>query len=744
MNNIARRALLLVLLGLSLSLFAASPERLIGGTVSTPAPNSRGGVVVATDGTDFFVVWADYRSPDEGSVVGTRVTREGRVLDPLGIRIATAPGGTTPPHIAWDGGAYLVVWAAPVYGNGIFQNDFAVHAARIDSDGRFVMQPHVVAEHAMTANSNAIASNGNVSVIPYRAYQYPYENRIVALDRDGNTLRHESLPAAGIPQVLIAATPSRFLVAWSSPWGLQHEDEILAVELTGDGHLLAGAPVRVGFGIEPAIGTDGTRFLIVSSTVDPELGRWTVQARVVDPGLTIGAVQTLITGYEIIATPILWRNGRYEVLVNRRPQPSAPFEATSIDVDTDGHAIGTRTRDRTGRAATNGTDVLVAFGGAVSTTTWPQLFAAVYRGNSTAADVEELLSWSGNGHTNPVIAASAAGHLVAWNEESGVYFTRVDTAGNSLDGRGVPIAPKSAGPAGFGVRATFDGTNYVVAWIENDAVGVRWIAPATGATVAEVRVPATVWAMALAASHDATYVVFADERLRVIRIPHATRTPDPVPLAISPEDMPIDAPAAAWNGSTLLVVWNEMFYPIADPPIAIAKNTLGARVTAGLSLLDPAPLFLATIGEGGWAQPGAPSVASNGDDWLVVTDLGGRDILARRVLHDGTVAGNGAEKIASGSGPVVTWDGTRYAVGWKDGANVFLGAVSPTSVPALTRQTLVTANIAPSALSIAPAANGEAAVTYTKLSFRPEHSGVERTFLRFMDYGAPRGRVIRK
>jgi hypothetical protein len=230
-----------------------------------------------------------------------------------------------------------------------------------------------------------------------------------------------------------------------------------------------------------------------------------------------------------------------------------------------------------------------------------------------------------------------------------------------------------------------------------------------------------------------------------VRIPHATRTPDPGSLIVSPEHMMVDSPAAAWNGSSLLVVWNENIVPPGSPPIYYPLRTVAARVTGSLALLDPAPLVVAETEENHWDRIlGAPSVASNGDDWLVVVDIGARDILARRVRSDGAAEGNGPERIAAGGAPVAAWDGTSYSVAWKDASNVRLAAVPAEGAPVAARQTLVATHAAPSALSIAPARNQEVAVIYTKVSYRPEHTGVERTFLRFMDFTTLRGRVVRR
>lgn len=440
---------------------------------------------------------------------------------------------------------------------------------------------------------------------------------------------------------------------------------------------------------------------------------------------------------------VLWRAGRYEVDYFR--YGPTQIEAFATELDADGHLVATHKRDKPGfEAATNGSDVLVIFGAEVSTSTHLQLFAALYRGNAAVAEAHELLSWSGNAHTNPVVAASAHGHLVAWYEESGVYFTRVDAQGHSLDGRGVLLAPK-----GHGVRVTFDGTNYVAAWIEEGGFGVRRIAPATGATVAEVHVPQEVWSgLAVAASPEATYVVAARHRLFVTRIPHATNVPEPMPVAVSPEEKDVAAPAAAWNGFELLVTWNETVWTHSDPPFPLALKVLAARVTANLGLLNFEPLVVGETDGDGFRGFGPPSIASDGDDWLIVADfgtmIGEKDVLARRVRHDGVLEGNAMVRIAGGANPAVTWDGTRYAVAWKDGETVRLGAIAPSGTPAATRQTVVATNAGPGTISVAPAASGEAAVAYTKLSFLPQHTGVERTFLRFMDYGLPRGRAVRR
>lgn len=751
MNNIARRLPLLLLLSIAFSALASSPEVLVGESTSRPAANGRYSPSIATDGDGFLVAWSDDRA-GSGSVMATRVTREGRIVDPLGIRIVTVPGWVTEPQVVWDGSAYLVVWTVrdqADYGLDIF-------AARIAPDGGVVMQPRLIVEDGFTDSGRYLASNGTVSVIAYLS-DAP---RIMVLDRDGNTLRSEQVsPLSYVDDLTVVAGTSRFVVAWNSNPGYQIEDEVVeAIALTASGRII-GSPVTVGPGGYPAIGTDGTRFTIVSEK-DNGWQEVLLLGRTFNQDLEpLGGQHTLFSDRRFDDTHVLWVGNHYEVVTVKRVSGGVN-ELVSVALDGNGKPQGSvRSRGQFFgepiverlAAATNGIDVLVVR----ATRSTPagvglQIFSQLYPSNTVVPPVPTLVSWSGNAHRAPDIASSASGSMVAWVEDGGLFATRVDRNGNSLDGRGIAL---STFPYGR-VRVAFDGTNYVVAWRDQNAVGVRYIAPLTGATVAEAQVPVEGWAdLALATSPDATYLVFADSRVRVTRIPSATHTPDPVPLTVSPEDMPIGYPAAAWNGSTLLVTWTEEYVSSrTSPPIWISRNVYAARVSAGLSLLDPSPLLLATTRSSDGAPTealGPPSVASDGTDWLVATTFQHENIIARRVTRDGRVKGNAPVIIGDGTSPAVAWDGTRYAIAWKEGNNqqltraLVLGAVPATGPLTVTRSVPVSQGTATSAPAIATTGNGESAVVYTKVSFLPQHAAVERSFLRVMDF-IQRGRVLRR
>jgi hypothetical protein len=753
MNNICRTAqALVVALLLTLSAFASSPEHLVGGTVPAPAASDRYAPAAASDGADFFVVWSDDRA-STGAVIGTRVTREGRILDPLGIRIAEVPGRADEPQVVWDGEAYLVVWGAverDLTNLGIF-------AARVAPDGTIVMPPRRILEEGLLDPGRYLASNGTVSVIA----SYLSDLQIVVLDRQGNPVHRETIASGNVRGPAVAAGTSRFVVTWKANPGYDRQNDIVkAVSLTSSGHV-TGDPVTVGHGEHPAIATDGTRFTIAYEK-NQDWQQFVLHSRTLDRDLNpVGAERSLLTSRQIEDAQILWLGSHYEVTAVQH-STSGGDEIVSIRVDSNGNPQQP-VRPRGAKLAytywqrvsnaTNGSDVLIARTGYGPPQVGLQIYAQLHPNNAPAAKGGPmLLSWSGNAHRDPVIAASPSSYAAAWVENDGAYFTRVDGNGNSLHGRGIRLSTFYYAV----IRVAFDGTNYVVAWRDDEFIGVRYISPANGATVAELHVPVMGWVnLALATTPDATYLAYADTQVRVVRIPSATHTADPVPLAVSPDEMSVDHPALAWNGSDLLVTWTEEYlYPRADPPLVVSVNVYGARVTAGLSLLDPAPLHIAQSTEEERADFDPPSVASNGTDWLVVTSRNSENVIARRVLASGTLEGNEPESFGEGFAPAVAWDGIRYAVTWKEGLfrsyeyerehPLVLAAVPGSGPLTATNRTSVARLPVTSAPSIAPAGLGQSAIIYTRTSFLPQHAGVQRSFFRMMDFTERRARAVRR
>ena len=86
---------------------------------------------VAFDGTNYLVVWQDYRHSASADIYGARVSQAGIVLDSVGFSIAAASLSQTYPQVAFDGTNYLVVWQDN-RNNSNYPN---IYGARVSQEG---------------------------------------------------------------------------------------------------------------------------------------------------------------------------------------------------------------------------------------------------------------------------------------------------------------------------------------------------------------------------------------------------------------------------------------------------------------------------------------------------------------------------------------------------------------------------------------------------------------------------------
>lgn len=141
---------------------------------------------------------------------------------------------------------------------------------------------------------------------------------------------------------------------------------------------------------------------------------------------------------------------------------------------------------------------------------------------------------------------------------------------------------------------------------------------------------------------------------------------DPV---ISPEiatDVPVAvspaatqaAPSVASNGDAWLVVWSD----------SRSLDVRGVRVSSSGAVLDPLGIDVSESAD----TDGAPIVASNGTDYLVAwtqTDIGSPDLYARRVGATGELTSPPFVLAASAYSqfrPSIASNGTDYLVAWED------------------------------------------------------------------------------
>jgi hypothetical protein len=85
---------------------------------------------LAANGPTALVVWSDYRHSSTSSrIYGSRVTDEGSVLDPAGLRLCTFNSNQSAPTLAANGLDYLVAWADARNGTAYTPDIYAAHVA---------------------------------------------------------------------------------------------------------------------------------------------------------------------------------------------------------------------------------------------------------------------------------------------------------------------------------------------------------------------------------------------------------------------------------------------------------------------------------------------------------------------------------------------------------------------------------------------------------------------------------------
>ncbi|UCF81157.1 MAG: hypothetical protein JSV08_01680, partial [Acidobacteriota bacterium] len=109
---------------------------------------------VASNGTDYFVAWQDHRGASY-DIYGARVTSAGAVLDSAGIAVSTAANDQVASSVASNGTDYFVAWHDFRSGN------YDIYGARVASDGTVLDPGGIAVSTAASAQYRpAAASNG--------------------------------------------------------------------------------------------------------------------------------------------------------------------------------------------------------------------------------------------------------------------------------------------------------------------------------------------------------------------------------------------------------------------------------------------------------------------------------------------------------------------------------------------------------------------------------------------------------
>jgi hypothetical protein len=228
-----------------------SPPRLI-----SQAANSESQADVAFDGSNYFVVWADVRN-GESNIHGAWVDRSGHVLNPEGLRISRATGGQSDPRVAASGTDLLVVWSDYRASSGAPD----IYAARVLRDGTVLEPDGIPLATGSSLQGNArVASDGTDYLVVWTDLQIPPSSIMGTFVRGGKAGTAFTLASqGGNPAVAFQGTS--YLTVWGA------NNDILGLRLDRSGGVLDPAPLGIsqaaGSQMNPALASNGKGFLAV-------------------------------------------------------------------------------------------------------------------------------------------------------------------------------------------------------------------------------------------------------------------------------------------------------------------------------------------------------------------------------------------------------------------------------------------------------------------------------------------------
>jgi hypothetical protein len=441
------------------------------------APNDQYYPTLAFDGTNYLVVWGDYRSESSWDIYGARVNPGGVVLDSSGIAISSEANSQGSPVVEFDGTNYLVVWQDDRGGSS------DIYGARVSTEGT-VLDSSGVAISAAANNQSfpAVVFDGTNYFVAWTDSRGGgldiYGARVnvdgVVFDSSGIAISTAN-DSQGSPAVGLGS--ANHLVVWGDFRNGEYSD-CYGARVSMEGVVLdsSGVAISTAANIQnhPAVAFDGANYLTVWT--DYRSGSsWDIYgARVSMEGALLDS-----TGIEISTaandqeSPAIAFDGTYYLVVWQDDRSGgSDIYATRVStggivLDASGIAIST--------AANGQSSPAVGFDGVNYLVVWSDsrsgdldVYGARVSMECAVLDASGIaISTASNGQRSPSVAFDGVNYLAVWEDlrnggYSNVYCARVSTEGVVLDASGIAISiatNRQHFPA-----VGFDGTNYLVVW----------------------------------------------------------------------------------------------------------------------------------------------------------------------------------------------------------------------------------------------------------------------------------------
>ena len=667
--------------------------------VSIPQLREQEDPSITFDGTNYFVVWSDYRSAPYSStyydIYGTRVSQDGKILDPGGIAICTAASNQAYPKVAFNGTEYLVAWEDRR--DGVSGNYWDIYGARVSTTGN-VLDPDGIALCTEGGDQRdvSIATDGLNFLVAWddgRNNNFSVDLYGTRVDGGGNVLDPSGIAICSKDQQQqrssIAFDGNNYMVVWEDSRTAANWSDIYAARVSTGGIVLDTAGIEIHTGLRsdwfPSIAFDGTNYLIVWCHSDSTLygSRITTDGNVLNTVLIDDSPTPRFSkvSYDGTNYLVVWED-----------IASAESHIYGKRVSSDGILIDSNpivlSNSDEGRrpsiAVSNGTDHLVVWMDFRSQlTTYSEIYGSRINLDGNVLDPSGILiSRYINPQNTPAVAFDGTNYLIVWQD-----YRNVTTTGYDIYGARVAPNGSILDPSGFAIctaikhqwqpSVAFDGTNYLVTWddqrnFSHKIYGARVSAAGNVLDTAGIEISIGAgqkYNTALAFDGTNYFVVWEDGRnstydleIYGARVSTAGNVldPDGINLFVSVYDQV--KPAVAFDGINYLVVWQDDYH----------ENIDGVRVNTSGTVLDASAIHIST--EVNYRY--SPSLSFDGTNYLVIWEdwrNNAADIYSARVNPDGTVLNPSGVAICTEAGvqtePTITFNGVNYFAAWTDYRN---------------------------------------------------------------------------
>ena len=583
---------------------------------------------VAFDGINYLVVWQGYSYCSY--INGARVTVSGQVLDTAGLVINASPGNHC-PKVAFDGTNFCVVWDKS--SSQIFGARVTTGGVVLDPAGFFVAGGCV--RDLVWANTNYL--------IVFHKYRYPTQCDAVygiKLDAGGVVLdsafRISSLSQAAY-QPAAAFDGTNCLVAWRTYQQAPSSVRIMASRIAPNGTVLDTAGIYLssdtaGF---PAVAFDGTNYLVVWADRNSGLDNFDIRAvRVSTAGQVLEPAGITVSGADSIqARPALAFGGDRCLIAWQDTRQKANFRydiyaarvlASGFVQDPQGIAVrkSIPARQTNSTIAFDGTNYLVVWLDARNVS-FPQLDCDIYGirvdDNGNVIDNQALPITLGRHDIRfPSICYGTSKYLLTWAASRAGYFSE-DI---------------------FGAMITPDGT-VTDSFIISDSLNNHSVTKSS------------------VAFGDTVFLVVWEQwgGIMASRVSQSGRVIDPGGFIVDTNQDHYTVPTLNYGNSNFMIIWKG------------ANALLARRIAVDGSMPDSMPIVIDSIE----CFANSYSLAFDGINYLVVWSdwVGGTnyDIFGRRISQSGVVLDTNRIIISdlpiTENSPEVEYDGANYVIVWE-------------------------------------------------------------------------------